>query len=128
MELTKPPGLSDVGPGVAVVIVTGAGSGIGAATALLLGSAGAHVVLVGRRPDPLEEVAAEVRSRAHALCVPADLADPASPQRIAGAAARYGRIDGLVKNAAVVRHKALAEWDTAASTSTWPRTSAPRSS
>ena len=105
---------ADPGLAGAAVIVTGAGSGIGAATALLLGSAGANVVLVGRRPDPLEEVAAKVRSAGgDALCVCADLADPASPQRIAGAAAaRYGRIDGLVNNAAVVRHKALADWDT----------------
>jgi C-7 ketoreductase len=97
----------------AAVIVTGAGSGIGAATALLLGSAGAQVVLVGRRLAPLEEVAAKVCSAGgDALCVPADLADPASPLRIAEACtARYGRIDGLVNNAAVVRHEALADWD-----------------
>ena len=45
--------------------------------------------------------------------MPADLADPASPQRIADACLdRYGRIDGLVNNAAVVRHMPLADWDT----------------
>ena len=68
------PGLSG-----AVVIVTGAGSGIGAATARRLGAAGAPVVLVGRREDPLREVAAEITAAAgQALCVPADLADPAA--------------------------------------------------
>ena len=113
MELTKPPGLSDVGLGGAVVIVTGAGSGIGAAAARQLGAVGANVVLVGRRKDALEEVAAELGS-GRALCVPADLADPDSPARIAGACLeRFGRIDGLVNNAAVVRHMPLGEWDVA---------------
>src|SRR5690348_5765855 len=99
----------------AVVIVTGAGSGIGAATATALGAAGARPVLVGRRPGPLEEVAGKVAaSGGDALCVPADLADPGSPRHIVDACLdRYGHLDALVNNAAVVRHKPLAEWDTA---------------
>jgi NAD(P)-dependent dehydrogenase (short-subunit alcohol dehydrogenase family) len=109
-----PPALTDAGLDGAVIIVTGGGSGIGAATARQLGAVGAPVVLVGRRADPLHEVAAQITARGgQALCVPADLADPASPARIADAClARYGRIDGLVNNAAVVRHMPLAEWDT----------------
>jgi NAD(P)-dependent dehydrogenase (short-subunit alcohol dehydrogenase family) len=108
-----PPALTDAGLDGAVIIVTGGGSGIGAATARQLGAVGAPVVLVGRRADPLHEVAAQITARGgQALCVPADLADPASPARIADAClARYGRIDGLVNNAAVVRHMPLAEWD-----------------
>ena len=47
-------GFPDLGLDGAVIVVTGAGSGIGAATALRLGAAGAHVVLVGRRSEPLE--------------------------------------------------------------------------
>ena len=47
--------LADPGLTGAVIIVTGAGSGIGAAAARQLGAAGARVVLVGRRPGPLEE-------------------------------------------------------------------------
>ena len=47
-------GFPDLGLDGAVIVVTGAGSGIGAATALRLGAAGAHVVLVGRRIEPLE--------------------------------------------------------------------------
>ena len=110
MERAKAPGLSDVGLGGAVVIVTGAGSGIGAAAARQLGAVGASVVLVGRRTDALEEVAGDLDGRA--LCVPADLADPGSPARITAACLeRYGRIDGLVNNAAVVRHMPLGEWD-----------------
>jgi NAD(P)-dependent dehydrogenase (short-subunit alcohol dehydrogenase family) len=96
----------------AAVIVTGAGSGIGAATARLLGAAGADVLLAGRRAAPLEDVATGVRSAGgRAACVPADLADPASAARVAGACLEhYGRIDGLVNNAAVVRHLPLGDW------------------
>jgi NAD(P)-dependent dehydrogenase (short-subunit alcohol dehydrogenase family) len=107
--------LADPGLAEAVVIVTGAGSGIGAAAARQLGAAGARVVLVGRRPDPLEEVAGKIRSAGgDALCLPADLADPATPERLAAACLdHYGRIDGLVNNAAVIQHHPLGEWDVA---------------
>jgi NAD(P)-dependent dehydrogenase (short-subunit alcohol dehydrogenase family) len=107
------------GPGTglagAVVIVTGAGSGIGAATAAALAAAGACPVLVGRRPGPLAETAGQVTAvGGEALCVPADLAEAGSPQRVVDACLdRFGRIDGLVNNAAVVRHKPLGEWDVA---------------
>jgi meso-butanediol dehydrogenase/(S,S)-butanediol dehydrogenase/diacetyl reductase len=111
---TSPPVLTDAGLEGAVIIVTGSGSGIGAATARRLGTVGAPVVLVGRRESALNEVAAQITSGGgQALCVPADLADPASPGRIVDACLdRYGRIDGLVNNAAVVRHMPLGEWDT----------------
>ena len=67
--------LTDVGPRGAVVIVTGAGSGIGAATARQLGTVGAPVVLVGRREAPLKVVAGQIADGGgEALCVPADLA------------------------------------------------------
>jgi NAD(P)-dependent dehydrogenase (short-subunit alcohol dehydrogenase family) len=96
----------------AVVIVTGGGSGIGAATARRLGALGAHVVLAGRRAEPLHQVAKQVTDGGtEALCVPADLADPASPERIvAECLDRFGRIDGLVNNAAVIRNRPLADW------------------
>ncbi len=102
------PGLQD-----AVVIVTGAGSGIGAATAARLGAAGAAVVLAGRREEPLREVAATITAAGgQALCVPADLARQDSPARIVDACLdRYGRLDGLVNNAAMVRHMPVGEWD-----------------
>jgi len=107
--------LADPGLAGAVIIVTGAGSGIGAAAARQLGAAGARVALVGRRAGPLDEVAGKIQSAGgDALCVPADLADPASPQRITAACLdHYGQIDGLVNNAAVVRHKPLGDWDVA---------------
>ena len=109
-----PPALTDAGLDGAVIIVTGGGSGIGAAAARQLGAVEARVALVGRRETPLKDVAAQIaESGGEARCVTADLADPASPRRITDAClARYGRIDGLVNNAAVVRHMPLAEWDT----------------
>jgi NAD(P)-dependent dehydrogenase (short-subunit alcohol dehydrogenase family) len=105
--------LTDVGLRGTVVIVTGAGSGIGAATARQLGAVGARVVLVGRREAPLKDVAAEIaEGGSDALSVTADLADPASPQRIVDACLNhYNRLDGLVNNAAVVRHMPLGDWD-----------------
>jgi NAD(P)-dependent dehydrogenase (short-subunit alcohol dehydrogenase family) len=94
------------------VIVTGAGSGIGAATARLLGAAGASVVLVGRRAAPLRQNADAVeQAGGRAVPVPADLADRTSPARIIAAAlAAFGRIDGLVNNAAMCQHRPLPEW------------------
>jgi NAD(P)-dependent dehydrogenase (short-subunit alcohol dehydrogenase family) len=95
------------------VIVTGAGSGIGAATARLLGTAGASVVLVGRREAPLRQSADAVeQAGGRAVPVPADLADSTSPARIIAAAlAAFGRIDGLVNNAAMCQHRPLPEWE-----------------
>jgi len=106
-------GLTVPGLDGAAIIVTGGGSGIGAATARRLGPAGAAVVLVGRRPGLLDEVAAGIAADGgRALCVAADLADPDSPDRITDACLdRFGRIDGLVNNAAVIQHRPLGEWD-----------------
>ncbi|MEP7024727.1 MAG: SDR family oxidoreductase [Actinomycetota bacterium] len=103
---------ADQGLRGAAVIVTGAGSGIGAAAARQLGAAGAAVLLVGRRAAPLEDVAAEVRAAGgQAACVPADLAGPATAAQVARACLEhYGRIDGLVNNAAMCRHRPLADW------------------
>jgi NAD(P)-dependent dehydrogenase (short-subunit alcohol dehydrogenase family) len=106
--------LGDLGLRGAAIIVTGASSGIGAATATALATAGASVVLVGRREDALKAQADVVaEAGAEALAVPADMAEPDSPARIAAACRdRFGRIDGVVNNAAVVRHRPLADWDT----------------
>jgi short-subunit dehydrogenase len=86
-----------------VVVVTGASSGVGRATALELASAGAKVVLAARREGALSEAAAECQRRGgEALAVPTDVRDAEAVQRLAGAAAeRFGRIDVWVNNAAV---------------------------
>lgn len=92
-------------------VVTGGGSGIGAATARALAAEGAAVTLIGRRMDPLEAVAAAL-SRACAIA--ADVTDPAAIKR-AFAAAREasGPIDILVNNAgdAVTQPFAKANFD-----------------
>ncbi|HTX01181.1 MAG TPA: SDR family oxidoreductase, partial [Acidimicrobiales bacterium] len=96
-------------------IVTGAGSGIGAATALRLGACGASVVLVGRRAEPLEAIAGLVREQGgKSLAVVADLAGGESPGLVTSKAAeRFGRIDGLVNNAAIVSHHPIGDWQQA---------------
>jgi NAD(P)-dependent dehydrogenase (short-subunit alcohol dehydrogenase family) len=106
--------LGELGLGGAAIIVTGASSGIGAATATALANAGASVVLVGRREDALKAQADVVaEAGGDALAVPADMAEPDSPARIAAACReRFGRIDGIVNNAAVVRHQPLGDWGT----------------
>jgi len=84
-----------------VVVVTGASSGIGRATALALARAGARPVLVARRADELHRVAAECGS--DALAVPADVTDPAAVEEVARRAVeRFGRLDGWVNCAAVM--------------------------
>ena len=61
-----------------VAVVTGAGTGIGRAAALTLLKEGYRVVLVGRRPEPLEKTAAESGAGPRALAVPADVSNPES--------------------------------------------------
>ena len=84
-------------------LVTGAGSGIGAAIARRLAAAGATVVLAGRRLDPLRTVAATLAGGVHAVTL--DLADPRSIDAGWGhaCAAVDGPIDVLVNNAGVAR-------------------------
>lgn len=86
-----------------IIWVTGAGSGIGEATALSLASAGATVVLTGRRPEPLESVAARILAAGGvAIVEPADLTDAAKVQRLAeDIVERFGRLDILVNNAGI---------------------------
>jgi NAD(P)-dependent dehydrogenase (short-subunit alcohol dehydrogenase family) len=110
--VTAPGSAGDLGLRGAAIIVTGASSGIGAATAAQLGAAGASVVLVGRREEALTAQAdLVVQAGGHALSIPADMAEPDSPALIAEACReRFGRIDGVVNNAAVVRHRPLRDW------------------
>src|SRR5919204_4355504 len=84
-----------------VAIVTGASSGIGAATARELGRRGATVVLAARREGALDAQAEAVRAAgAEALAVPTDVADPAQIRALVERATdAFGRIDVLVNNA-----------------------------
>jgi NAD(P)-dependent dehydrogenase (short-subunit alcohol dehydrogenase family) len=82
-------------------IVTGAGSGIGRATALALLAEGYSVVLAGRRPDALAETASRSGDdRARALAVPTDVTDPESVSALFAATKQaFGRLDLLFNNA-----------------------------
>src|SRR5436853_3500694 len=84
-------------------IVTGAGSGIGKASALALLRNGYRVALAGRRREALEKTRAESEVNADdALIVPTNVADPASVHHLFGETKRvFGRLDVLFNNAGV---------------------------
>ena len=86
---------------VKVAVVTGAGTGVGRAAALALAGEGFALVLAGRRPEPLKEVASEVGSTGgRALAVPTDVTDPASIHALFTRTVEvFGRLDLLFNNA-----------------------------
>jgi meso-butanediol dehydrogenase/(S,S)-butanediol dehydrogenase/diacetyl reductase len=92
-----------------VVIVTGAGSGIGAATALRFAKEGARVVLVGRTRDKLEAVAKGIKP-GQSLVATGDVSKWDDVQQLVKSAVEhFGQLDILVNNAGVAPSGALTE-------------------
>ncbi|GAA5191870.1 SDR family oxidoreductase [Rugosimonospora acidiphila] len=87
-----------------IVLITGASSGIGAATARRLAADGHHVVLGARRVDRLEALTRELREAGHnAEHAALDVTDPESVKAfVEGAHTRHGRIDVLINNAGIM--------------------------
>ncbi len=84
-----------------VAIITGGGTGIGFAVASELGALGAKVALCGRRPEPLQQAAEDLKKAGiEAFTGTADIRDPATVAAfVDGVKQRFGRADVLVNNA-----------------------------
>ncbi|MEP0322677.1 SDR family NAD(P)-dependent oxidoreductase [Bauldia litoralis] len=93
-------------------IVTGAGTGIGAAAAKRLGQSGWNVALVGRRKTLLRDVAAAVEENGgHSIVIASDLSNSEVPERIvAETLDAFGTIDALINNAATIRVMLIGEF------------------
>jgi short-subunit dehydrogenase len=106
MEMPRP--LNDQ-----IVVVTGASSGIGRATALLFAQKGSSIVLAARNREALDAVAAEIeRAGGRAHVTAADVAEWEQVQRVATeAVGRFGRLDTWVNNAAVSAYGTVAQME-----------------
>lgn len=98
-----------------VAIITGAGSGVGQDTAILLAETGFNVVLVGRTREKLEQTAKAIQEQTNdveTFVLPADVADENGPKTIIDQTLeRFGRIDALINNAGYALNQPIAKTD-----------------
>ena len=101
-----------------VVVITGASSGIGEATARLLSFQGATVVLAARRLDRIQAIAEELRKAGgKILATETDVTDREQEKRLVdGAVEKFGRVDVMLNNAGLMPHSPLErlkvdDWD-----------------
>jgi NADP-dependent 3-hydroxy acid dehydrogenase YdfG len=100
-----------------VVVITGASSGLGEATARLLSKEGATVVLGARRADRIQALAGELSKGGKALAVTTDVTDRDQVRRLVDATVeKCGRIDVMINNAGLMQQSPLErlkvdEWD-----------------
>lgn len=101
-----------------VVVITGASSGLGEATARLLAAEGATVVLGARRTDRIQALADELKANGgEALAVETDVTDRHQVQKLVDAATEtYGKLDVMINNAglmpqSLLEHRKIDEWD-----------------
>ncbi len=94
------------------VLLTGASSGIGAATAPVLAGRGAVVAVTGRRAERLDALVASLPGDGH-VAVAADLTDPGAPEQVVAAAeAAIGDIDVVIHNAAMPKRRHITQLTT----------------
>lgn len=95
-----------------VAVITGGGTGIGKASALVLAEHGADIVLAGRREEPLKSTATEIEALGRrVLTVPTDVTDPAACQALVDSTlAEFGHLDVLLNNAGGGETKSMMKW------------------